>query len=326
MPSRRGRNRPCASCSRSRRSRAIAWSWSSRRRPSWAWPKCGRWSPPGPTPPRGPRSRELARSGGRRSPAEPRSNVAGPSFRPSPPRRPWMLSRMIKNPTRGGSAGPGMATAEPRLPAVPPRLAAEPPPLPPAVWAVVPLVFGSGLCALVYQTAWQREFRLIFGASTAASAAVVAVFMGGLGLGGLLLGSRADRQANPLRFYAVLEALVALTAITTPALLDLARRIYLSSGGTVVLGQRGGTAIRLLLAGLVLSAPTFIAGGTLGAAARAVEHAGDRRRRTTAMLYGWNTLGAVVGCLAATFWLFESGGTLLTVRLAPTPTLLVAAR
>ena len=231
---------------------------------------------------------------------------------------------MIKNPTRGGSAGPGVATAQPRLPAVPPRLAAEPPPLPPAVWAVVPLVFGSGLCALVYQTAWQREFRLIFGASTAASAAVVAVFMGGLGLGGLLLGSRADRQANPLRFYAVLEALVALTAITTPALLDLARRIYLSLGGTVVLGQRGGTAIRLLLAGLVLSAPTFIAGGTLGAAARAVEHAGDRRRRTTAMLYGWNTLGAVVGCLAATFWLFESVGTRLTVWLAATANLLVA--
>src|SRR5438046_10588185 len=90
------------------------------------------------------------------------------------------------------------------------------------VWAIAPLLFGSGFCALVYQTAWQREFRLIFGASTAASAAVVAVFMGGLGLGGLLLGSRADRQANPLRFYAVLEALVALAAILTPALPDLA--------------------------------------------------------------------------------------------------------
>jgi hypothetical protein len=189
---------------------------------------------------------------------------------------------------------------------------------------LAPLVFGSGLCALVYQTAWQREFRLIFGSSTAASAAVVAVFMGGLGLGGLLLGSRADRQANPLRFYAVLEALVALTAITTPALLDLARGVYLSLGGTVALGHAGGTAIRLALAGLVLLAPTFIAGGTLGAAARAAEHAGDHRRRTTAMLYGWNTLGAVVGCLAATFWLFESVGTRRTLRLAAAANLLLA--
>jgi hypothetical protein len=188
----------------------------------------------------------------------------------------------------------------------------------------VPLVFGSGVCALVYQTAWQREFRLIFGASTAASAAVVAVFMGGLGLGGLMLGPRADRQRNPLRFYAALEALVALTAITTPSLLDLARRAYLSLGGTIVLGHVAGNAIRLVLAGLVLLAPTFIAGGTLGAAARAVEEAGDRRRRTTALLYGWNTLGAVVGCLAATFWLFENLGTRRTLWLAAAANLLVA--
>src|SRR3954469_6721653 len=67
---------------------------------------------------------------------------------------------------------------------------------------VAPLLFASGACALAYQAAWTREFRLVFGASTAASAAVVAVFMGGLGLGGWLIGPRADRRANPLLLYA----------------------------------------------------------------------------------------------------------------------------
>ncbi|HMZ78166.1 MAG TPA: hypothetical protein PLL06_00600, partial [Acidobacteriota bacterium] len=61
------------------------------------------------------------------------------------------------------------------------------------------LLFGSGMCALIYQTAWLREFRLIFGASTAASAAVLGIFMGGLGLGGLLIGKRVDQNAQPLR-------------------------------------------------------------------------------------------------------------------------------
>src|SRR5713101_2283952 len=55
------------------------------------------------------------------------------------------------------------------------------------------LLFGSGLTALIYQIAWMRELRLIFGFSTAASAAVLAIFMGGLGLGGWLLGRRADK-------------------------------------------------------------------------------------------------------------------------------------
>ena len=91
----------------------------------------------------------------------------------------------------------------------------RPAPLPRLAWATAPLLFGSGLCALVYQIAWQREFRLIFGASTAASASVVAVFMGGLGLGGRVLGPRADRHPAPLRFYAHLEGLVAVTAAAT---------------------------------------------------------------------------------------------------------------
>src|SRR5262245_16380155 len=194
----------------------------------------------------------------------------------------------------------------------------------PSAWLVAALVFGSGVCALVYQTAWQREFRLIFGVSTAASAAVIAVFMGGLGLGGWLLGPRADRQPNPLRFYALLEACVALTAIATPLLLGVARQIYLSLGGTVVLGETIGTLIRLALAGLVLLPPTFLAGGTLGAAARAIEHDGDRRRTTPGLLSGLNTPGAVVGCLLATFWLLERMGTRWTLWAAASVNLLIA--
>jgi spermidine synthase len=44
-----------------------------------------------------------------------------------------------------------------------------------------------------------RELRLIFGATTAATAAVLAIFMAGLGIGSALLGKVADRVPNPLR-------------------------------------------------------------------------------------------------------------------------------
>ncbi len=213
----------------------------------------------------------------------------------------------------------------PRVPADTSAVATPAERLAPATWIVAPLVFGSGLCALVYQTAWQREFRLVFGASTAASAAVIAVFMGGLGLGGWVLGPRADRRANALRFYALLEASVAMTALATPTLLQLARRVYLGLGGTTVLGDALGTAVRLGLAGLVLLPPTFLAGGTLGAAARAADDGRDVRRRGTALLYGVNTLGAVAGCLASTFWLLEAFGTRSTLYLAAAVNLAIAA-
>ena len=177
------------------------------------------------------------------------------------------------------------------------------------------LLVGSGACALAYQLVWTRELRLVFGHSTAASAAVLAIFIGGLGAGSLLIGPRADRHPRPLALYARLEAAVALSAALTPFLLAGARAAYLALGGTLALGVVVSTLLRLLLSALVLLVPTLLMGGTLPAAARAVEGEGDTRRRATALLYGANTLGAVAGAVLATFYGFErlgNRGTLLT--------------
>ena len=189
---------------------------------------------------------------------------------------------------------------------------------------VAALLFGSGFCALIYQVGWLREFRLIFGASTAASAAVLAIFIGGLGAGALLLGPRVDRHPRPLLFYANLELIVAVTAALSPLLLGLARAIYLASGGSTRLGMPVATLERLVLSGIVLAVPTIAMGGTLPAAARAVTRAGDVRRQHLAVLYGANTLGAVAGCLVATFFLLEIFGTRTTLWLAAALNVLVA--
>jgi spermidine synthase len=191
-------------------------------------------------------------------------------------------------------------------------------------WSAAALLFGSGFCALVYQTGWLREFRLIFGASTAASAAVLAIFIGGLGAGGLLLGPRADRHPRPLRFYATLEAIVAVSAALSPLLLRIARALYLASGGSPRIGTAAATVLRLLLSTLVLAVPTLAMGGTLPAAARAVTRATDTRRQDLAVLYAINTLGAVAGCILSTFFLLELFGTRQTLWLASAVNLLVA--
>ena len=190
--------------------------------------------------------------------------------------------------------------------------------------SIAPLLFLSGFCALIYQVAWTREFRLIFGATTAASAAVVAIFIGGLGAGGLLLGPRADRDSRPLLLYARLECAVALTAAISPFLLMLARAVYVTMGGTLTLGLTLGTAVRLVLSALVLAAPTLLMGGTLPAAARAIARDEDTGRRDVALLYGVNTLGAVAGAFAGTFFMLEVFGTRQTLWLSCLVNLLVA--
>jgi predicted membrane-bound spermidine synthase len=179
-----------------------------------------------------------------------------------------------------------------------------------AIWPAALLVALSGFCALIYQVVWTRELRFVFGASTAASSAVVAIFIAGLGFGGMWFGRRVERSANPLRVYALLELAIAALTATTPLLLNGARALYIASGGSLRLGWGGATLVRLALAALVLGPPTFLMGGTLPAIARAVETERDRTRRRVALLYGLNTLGAVAGCALATFvWLEPSTAT-----------------
>jgi spermidine synthase/MFS family permease len=183
-------------------------------------------------------------------------------------------------------------------------------------WKVAALLFCSGACALIYQTVWMRQFRLIFGASTGATAAVLAIFMAGLGIGSALLGKRADNTTNPLRMYAHLELLIAAAAAVSPLLLWLAAKIYFGAGGSVTLGMFFATLLRLILAALVLGVATVLMGGTLPAASRAAAATHDEGRRSVALLYGANTLGAVCGTLASTFFMLETFGNRRTLFIA----------
>ena len=175
------------------------------------------------------------------------------------------------------------------------------------------LLFGSGFCALLYQTVWLRQFRLIFGASTAASAAVVAIFMAGLGIGGIVIGKRVERSRNPLAVYGGLEIGVAISAGLTPLLFFAIRAAYLAMGGSFGMPGFLIAPIRLALATLVLAIPTILMGGTLPAVARAAESDDDAERSSVAVLYGMNTLGAVAGTLVSTFYLLEHFGNRFTL-------------
>ena len=53
----------------------------------------------------------------------------------------------------------------------------------PILLAVVACFVLSGFAALLYQTAWMRQFSLVFGTSELAVAAVLSAYMGGLALG-----------------------------------------------------------------------------------------------------------------------------------------------
>src|SRR5262245_43264602 len=94
----------------------------------------------------------------------------------------------------------------------------------------------SGFGGLVYQVTWTRLLTLYVGHTTAAVAAVVAAFMGGLGAGAAI-GSRLATRWSPaqcLLRYAALETIVACYAIAFPfsvaGLMPVLRWAYLDGG------------------------------------------------------------------------------------------------
>lgn len=177
--------------------------------------------------------------------------------------------------------------------------------------------FLSGFAALLYQTAWIREFSFVFGTSSIAVAAVLAAYMSGLAAGAALAGRFLMRVKRPILVYGLLEGGVAVSAIAVPYLIRaataLCRRVL---GGHATLPDEGGTALLLFFFAasfLILMIPTLLMGATLPLLTRSAVQRDDQVGPRTGLLYGLNTTGAVLGTIAAAFWLLPALGLRSTV-------------
>ena len=88
------------------------------------------------------------------------------------------------------------------------------------------LFFCSGSLALIYEVIWQRGFALVFGSSGPATAAVLASYFAGLGLGSQVIGSRTARLKRPLLAYSILELFIGLGALLVPLILLVFEKGY----------------------------------------------------------------------------------------------------
>jgi spermidine synthase len=177
------------------------------------------------------------------------------------------------------------------------------------------LFFLSGIGGLMYQTVWLRMLTRVLGTTVYASAVVIAAFMGGLALGSWVIGRWAVRRADLLRWYALLELGVGVSALFVSLVIPLLAPAY-AVLYRVVAGNRFAL---VLLQSAVLSAlllvPTFLMGGTLPVLAAYTRRLGGDVAPRIGLLYGLNTAGAVAGVLAAGFLTIATLGERGTVLL-----------
>lgn len=179
----------------------------------------------------------------------------------------------------------------------------------------------SGFAALVYQTAWTRQFAIVFGTSELAIATVLAAYMGGLALGAVLVEKFLPRVTRPVFTYAVIELGIAASALfAVPALLSLANAGLQSwFGGQPAppdADHAGTTLFYLASAFVALALPTTLMGATLPLLARYAVAEEKQIGRRIGTLYAMNTAGAVGGALATAFVLLPELGLSQTVWFA----------
>jgi len=181
----------------------------------------------------------------------------------------------------------------------------------------------SGAAGLVYQVVWARLLNEIFGVTVYAVTTVLATFLGGLALGGVVLGRAGDRSANPLRFYGLLEVGIAITALIGAWIIAALEPVHIWAANRFAPSSAMLTVVRVLLACVIILPPTFLMGGTLPVITRFFVGQIRRLGKELSLLYGLNTLGAVAGSLAAGFWLIRLVGLHTTLFIAVATNVLV---
>lgn len=175
------------------------------------------------------------------------------------------------------------------------------------------LIFLTGAAGLVYQVVWQQYLARILGSEHAATAIVLAIFLGGLAVGYLISGNLSRRVASPLTTYGLLEAIIGAWALAFPLLFRAVDTLTArwSFAPPWALGFQGS-----LTAFALIGLPTLCMGGTVPLLTRGLSASIEESTTIHARVYAVNTLGAFLGALAAGFVLVPWLGLPGTLRFA----------
>ncbi len=169
-------------------------------------------------------------------------------------------------------------------------------------------LFCSGASALVFETIWFRLAGLTFGNSVWASSLVLAGFMAGLAAGNGLASRFGDRLRRPALAYAALEIVIAAAGLGLVYLFPILNEtlaLWFRPLATIPWVHNGA---RFVAAFALLLVPTAAMGTTLPILVQGLLRVEPAFGRALGLLYGMNTLGAVVGVVVGELVLIANLG------------------
>ncbi len=176
--------------------------------------------------------------------------------------------------------------------------------------ALLVAFFLSGAAGLAYELIWSRYLGLLLGASAFAQVAVIAVYLGGMAGGALMVGNRSVEIRRPLRAYALAELALAAAGIAFHPLFRGATALFYGTLLPALATPLLVAVVKWSLAVLLILSQSLILGATFPLLSASLVRAFPREAgRTVADLYLWNSLGGAAGVLLTGFVVVAAWGT-----------------
>jgi spermidine synthase len=163
---------------------------------------------------------------------------------------------------------------------------------------VLAVAFASSVASFTYENIWFRLFEHVLGASIYAFSTMLAGFLLGIALGGAIAAPLARTQRGSARGLALTQIGAACFAFVAFEFVDHLPGLALKVNQPGLLG----VLTRASVAAALLLPSTLCIGASFPFAVRALAEDVDAAAATSARVYAWNTLGAIVGSVSAGFF------------------------
>lgn len=177
------------------------------------------------------------------------------------------------------------------------------------------LPFFTGFATLSYEILWTRALSMFFGSSVYAFSAILAAFLMGIASGSAYYAKRIPADADSYQFFSLIQFRLALSAVFfigvfmgIPAILIL---LFRTLHGSFFLYQ----ASQFLLIAAVVFYTTFLSGAAFPAALHFFRNTPQDLQAHAGYVYGFNTLGSILGSFCAGFLLIPIFGVERSIRI-----------
>jgi spermidine synthase len=189
------------------------------------------------------------------------------------------------------------------------------------------LLVGIGLIgffSLAYEILWTRVLLLFLGNTSYAFSLMLSAYLVGIALGGAVYARKVRPELDEKRVFVILTVLMGLSILVTAPFYDRLAHLFLFAHQAS--GERWWhlSMLSFFIVFLIMCVPTVLSGSLLPAAVAILDPGKNHTGEGVGLIVLHNTLGAVLGSLAAGFLLIPLLGVQDSFRLLAGLNLLLA--